>query len=95
MQLLIRTETNAIENLISFIKSLTLEFSQIECVETIGHFNIFVWIISENPIDLHLIKDKIQIQKGVREIRANILQDVKDFYTKINLDHLEGKEAHG
>lgn len=95
MQLLIKSEINETENLIKYIKSITLEFSQIECVETIGHFNIFTWIISENPIDLHLIKDKIQIKKGVQEIKANILPNLRDFYTQINLDHLEGKESFG
>jgi Lrp/AsnC family leucine-responsive transcriptional regulator len=95
MQLLIRSEINTTESLIKYIRSLTLEFSQIECLEVIGHFNIFVWIISEDPIDLHLIKDTIQIQKGVQEIRANILPNVRDFYTQINLDHLVGKEPFG
>ena len=95
MQLLIRSEIKEVENIIKYAKSLTLEFSEIECVETIGHFNILIWILSENPIDLHLVKDKLQIKTGVREIRANILPYARDLYSQINLDHLEGKETFG
>ncbi len=95
MQLLIRSEIKEIENIIKYAKSLTLEYSEIECVETIGHFNILIWILSENPIDLHLVKDKLQIKTGVQEIKANILPYSRDFYAKVNLDHLEGKEILG
>lgn len=95
MQLLIRSEINEIQNTIKFAKSLALEHSEIECVETIGHFNILIWIISEDPIDLHLVKDKLQVRPGVQEIKANILPYSRDFYVQINLDHLEGKDGFG
>jgi Lrp/AsnC family transcriptional regulator, leucine-responsive regulatory protein len=95
MQLLIKSEIHEIQNIIRYTKSLALEHTEIECVETIGHFNILVWIISEDPIDLHLVKDKLQVKTGIQEIKANILPYSRDLYAHINLDHLEGKEAFG
>ena len=52
MQLIIRSTNKQAESLVKLIKDFNLERSQIECLETIGHYNILVWIISENPIDL-------------------------------------------
>lgn len=95
MQLIIRSTTKQTENVVKLIKELNLERSQIECFETIGHYNIFVWIISENPIDLHLIKDRVQSQSGVLEVKACILLDAVDFYSQINLNHLEKSEKNG
>ncbi|MGD6933984.1 MAG: Lrp/AsnC family transcriptional regulator [Candidatus Bathyarchaeia archaeon] len=93
MQLLVKSEINETQNIIKYAKSIELEFSQIECIETIGHFNILIWILSENPIDLHVVKDKLQTKKGVLEVKANVLQHSNDLYAKLNLDHLEGREV--
>ncbi len=95
MQTLIKAETKEKTNIINFIKAINLELTQIECWNTIGHFNILVWIISENPINQTLIKDKILTQKGIQEIKTNILLNLKDTYTELNLDHLKGKEIYG
>ena len=95
MQLLIRSKINETENIIKYVKTLTLNHSQIECVETIGHFNILIWIISENSLDLQVVKDKLHTKTGIQEISANILPHARDFYNEINLDHLEGKEILG
>lgn len=95
MQIIIRSTNKQTARLIKLIKEFKLERSQIECLETIGHYNIFVWIISENPIDLHLIKDRVQSQPGVLEVKACILLDALDFYSQINLHHLEKREKNG
>ena len=95
MQIIIRAENNKIKKLVKLIQEFNLEYSQIECWETIGHFNILVWIISENPIDLHLIKDKIQSQSGVLEVKACIILNAFDYYSKISLQHLKKREKIG
>jgi Lrp/AsnC family leucine-responsive transcriptional regulator len=95
MQIIIRSTTKQTERLVKLIKEFNLEHSQIECLETFGHYNILVWIISENPIDLHLIKDKVQSQPGVLEVKACVLLDHLDFYSQINLHHLGIREKNG
>jgi Lrp/AsnC family transcriptional regulator, leucine-responsive regulatory protein len=95
MQLIVRSELKETDNIINFVKKTDLKDCQIECFETTGHYNIFVWIISDNAIDVQIIKDKIQSQKGIQEVKVAILDKSKDFYTGINLDHLRGKEIYG
>ena len=95
MQILLRTTINETKRLVQFIKELKIEYSQIECWETIGHFNILVWIISENPIDLHLVQDKIQNQPGVLQVKSCIITNMIDFYSKLNLQHLSERKYHG
>jgi DNA-binding Lrp family transcriptional regulator len=95
MQLIIRSTNKQTENLVKLIKGFNLERSQIECLETIGHYNIFVWIISENPIDLQFVKDRVLSQPGVLEVKVCILKDMLDFYSQINLDHLGKREKNG
>lgn len=95
MQIIIKSTTNQSEKLVKLIKEFNLERSQIECFETFGHYNIFVWIISENPIDLQIIKGKIQSQPGVLEVNACILFDALDFYSQIDLQHLGERKKNG
>jgi DNA-binding Lrp family transcriptional regulator len=95
MQILIRSDLNEIYNLVSFVKKIDLSRCQIECFETYGHYNIFVWVISEEVIDVQIIKGRIQNQKGVQEIKVNILREMEDLYTEINLDHLKGMNIYG
>lgn len=95
MQLIIRATNEQTGRLVKLIKEFNLERSQIECLETIGHYNILVWIISENPIDLQLVKDKVLSQPGVLEVKVCVLLSMMDFYSQINLDHLVGKEKNG
>jgi len=95
MQMIIRAVNTETERLIKFIQDYNLEYSQIECWETVGHFNILVWIISENPIDLHLIKDRVQSHPGVIEVRAGIIVNWVDSYSEISLQHLNMREKNG
>lgn len=95
MQMIIRSTNRETERLVKFIQNFNLEYSQIECWETIGHYNILAWIISENPIDLHLVKDKIQSQPGVIEARAVILSEMVDYSSKVDLHHLVKRKRNG
>ena len=95
MQIIIRSTNKQTEKLVKLIKEFNLERSQIECFETIGHYNILVWIISENSIDLQLVKDRVQSQPGVLEVKASILLDALEFYSQINLHHLGKREKNG
>ena len=95
MQLIVRSELKETDNVINYVKKIDLKNCQIECFETTGHYNIFIWLISENAIDIHIIKDKIQSQKGIQEVKVGVLGKAKDFYPKINLDHLKGKNVYG
>lgn len=96
MQILIKATSQEIQRIIKFIQELTLnEVAQINCWEVIGHYNIFVSIISENPIDLHLMHDKIQNQPGVLEVKESILVNLLDSYYRLNLDHLVGEKLDG
>ena len=95
MQLIIRSTVKQAESLVKLIKDFNLERSQIECLETIGHYNILVWIISENPIDLQLVKDMVQSQPGVLEVRVCVLLDMLDFSSQVNLDHLGMRDKNG
>jgi DNA-binding Lrp family transcriptional regulator len=95
MQLIIRSNIKNSADLLKLIRNLELERSQIECWETTGHFNIFVWVISEDPINLQLVKDKIQNWEGVQEVKVCIFRNMLDFYSQIDLNHLEGKEIYG
>jgi len=95
MQIIIKSKNKQTKSIVNVINKFNLKHSQIECIEAIGHYNILVWIISENPIDLHLMKDKIQSQAGVLEVKACILLELLDFYTKINLDHLGKMKKNG
>ena len=88
MQIIIRSTNREAERLVKFIQDFNLEHSQIECWETMGHYNILAWIISENPVDLHLLKDKIQSQPGVIEAKAAILSEMADYSSQIDLRHL-------
>ena len=88
MQVLIRATNGEIQMLIEKIKSEKIDRTQIECWETMGHFNILVWIISENPIDLQFVQDRIQAKPGVMELRASILLDWVDFYQTVSLQHI-------
>lgn len=95
MQLIIRSTSKQAESLVKLIKDFNLERSQIECLETIGHYNILVWIISENPIDLQLVKDMVQNQPGVLEVKVCVLLDSLDFYSQVSLDHLGMRDKNG
>ncbi len=95
MQMLIRSTNRETERLVKFIQDFELERSQIECWETLGHFNILAWIISENPVDLHLMKDKIQSQPGVIEAKAAVLSEMVDFSTRVDLQHLVKGKRNG
>jgi len=95
MQMIIRSTNREAERLVKFIQDFNLEHSQIECWETMGHYNILVWIISENPIDLHLIKDNIQRQPGVIEAKAAILSGIVDYSSQIDLQHLVRRKRNG
>jgi DNA-binding Lrp family transcriptional regulator len=95
MQIIVRTTNVESSNVIKTIRNLNIDRSQIECWETIGHFNILVWIISENPIDLHFVQDKIQTNVGVLEIKACILLEGIESYSKVNLEHLTELKVYG
>ena len=95
MQMIIRSTNREAERLVKFIQDFNLEHSQVECWETMGHYNILAWIISENPIDLHLIKDKIQRQPGVIEAKAAILSEMVDYSSHIDLQHLVKRKRNG
>jgi Lrp/AsnC family transcriptional regulator, leucine-responsive regulatory protein len=95
MQLIVRAELKEVSNIINFVKKLQLKNCEIECFETTGHFNIFIWVISEDAVDVQLVKDRIQSQKGVQEVKVSILQNAKDFYTEVDLDHLIGMDIYG
>jgi len=95
MQLIIRSTNKQAESLVKLIKDFNLERSQIECLEVIGHYNILVWIISENPIDLQLVKDMVQSQPGVLEVKVCILLDMLDFSSQVSLDHLGMRDKNG
>jgi Lrp/AsnC family leucine-responsive transcriptional regulator len=94
-QIIIRSTNREVERIVKFIQNVNLEHSQIECWETIGHYNILVWIISENPIDLHLIKDKILSQPGVLEAKAAVVSDMVDYSSQIDLHHLAERKRNG
>ncbi len=95
MQMIIRSTNREAEKLVKFIQDFNLEHSQIECWETLGHYNILAWIISENPIDLHLLRDKVQSQPGVIEAKAAILTELVDYSSHINLQHLVKRKRNG
>jgi DNA-binding Lrp family transcriptional regulator len=95
MQMTIRVTNEKIEKVIEFIREFKLEHSQIECWETVGHFNILVWIISENPIDLQLVKDYTQRQDGVIEVKASMIINMIDSYSQVSLEHLKKEKNNG
>lgn len=95
MQMTIKATNEEVEKLIKFIREFKLERSQIECWETLGHFNILAWIISENPIDLELVKDRIQRQNGVIEVKACIITKMIDSYMEVSLEHLKKEKNNG
>ena len=95
MQMIIRATNSETQRLVKFIQKYNLEYSQIECWETFGHFNILVWIISENPINLALIKDKVQNHPGVLEVKVCIIVNMIDSYSEIGLQHLNKREKNG
>jgi Lrp/AsnC family leucine-responsive transcriptional regulator len=95
MQMTIKATNEEVEKLIKFIREFKLERSQIECWETLGHFNILAWIISENPIDLELVKDRIQRQNGVIEVKACIITNMIDSYMEVSLEHLKKEKNNG
>lgn len=95
MQMIIRSINRETEKLVKFIQDFNLECSQIECWEMMGHYNILVWIISENPIDLQLVKDKVQRQPGVIEAKVAILSDMVDYSSQIDLHHLAERKRNG
>jgi DNA-binding Lrp family transcriptional regulator len=95
MQMIIRSTNTETEKLVKSIQEYNLEYSQIECWETVGHFNIFVWIISENPIDLALIKDRVQSYPGVLEVKVCFIVNMVDSYSEISLHHLNKREKNG
>jgi DNA-binding Lrp family transcriptional regulator len=95
MQIILRATNEAVDDLVKFIQKLDFKRSQIECWKTIGHFNILVWIISENPIDFHLVKGKIQNQPGILELQGCIVSNIINRYSKINLEHLIGRKKNG
>lgn len=95
MQMIIWSTNREAERLVKFIQDFNLEHSQIECWETIGHYNILAWIISENPIELHLVKDTVQSQPGVIEAKAAILSEMVDYSSQIDLHHLVKRKRNG
>ena len=95
MQMIISSTNREAERLVKFIQDFNLEHSQIECWETIGHYNILAWIISENPIELHLVKDTVQSQPGVIEAKAAILSEMVDYSSQIDLHHLVKRKRNG
>ena len=95
MQMIISSTNREAERLVKFIQDFNLEHSQIECWETIGHYNILAWIISENPIELHLVKDTVQSQPGVIEAKAAILSEIVDYSSQIDLHHLVKRKRNG
>ena len=95
MQMIIWSTNREAERLVKFIQDFNLEHSQVECWETIGHYNILAWIISENPIELHLVKDTVQSQPGVIEAKAAILSEMVDYSSQIDLHHLVKRKRNG
>jgi DNA-binding Lrp family transcriptional regulator len=95
MQMIIWSTNREAKRLVKFIQDFNLEHSQIECWETIGHYNILAWIISENPIELHLVKDTVQSQPGVIEAKAAILSEMVDYSSQIDLHHLVKRKRNG
>lgn len=91
----IKTVNAEVDKIIDFVRNLNVEHSQIECWKTMGHFNILIWIVSENPINFHLIKGKIQNQPGIVEIKGCIISKMASFYSEINLEHLCENEKDG
>jgi len=95
MQMIIWSTNREAKRLVKFIQDFNLEHSQIKCWETIGHYNILAWIISENPIELHLVKDTVQSQPGVIEAKAAILSEMVDYSSQIDLHHLVKRKRNG
>ncbi len=95
MQMTIRATNTETPKLLNFIRKLDINHAQIECWETIGHFNVLVWVISEDPIDMHVIQEKIENQVGVIENKACIIAGFRDYYQKLDLNHLVGRRIDG
>jgi Lrp/AsnC family transcriptional regulator, leucine-responsive regulatory protein len=95
MQLIVRAELKELSNIVNSVKELQLKNCEIECFETIGHFNIFIWVISEDAVDIQLVKDRVGSHKGVHEVKVSILQSAKDFYTEVDLEHVIGMDIYG